>query len=90
VAIVFVCADGQGYLDYPHAPSAADLDFTRQVPLCTSGQGQWLDVATLAVQSSDGAATVAAVTPEQALVQVAIVGVGAVMSLKGFAVGLMR
>lgn len=90
MAIVFVCADGQGYLDYPHAPGASDLDFTRQVPLCGSGQGHFMDVASLGVQSPDGSATAAAVTPEQALVQVAIVGVGAVMSLKGFAVGLMR
>lgn len=87
--LVFICNDGAAFTDYPHAPGATDIDITRQYSLCASGQGQWMDVAALGVSPSEPP-PVGSVTPEQALVQVAVVGTGLLAAMKGLAVGMMR
>lgn len=87
--LVFICNQGAGYLDYPHAPGATEVDFTLQQPLCGSGQGQWMEVSALGVQPPEQAQQ-QGVSPEQALVQVAIIGTGMLSAFKGLAVGMMR
>lgn len=83
---VFICNDQADYFYYPLNPNGTE-NTTVQHGVCLAGAGQWVEYAAAPVQPEP---PLAGVTPEQAAVQIAIIGVGALSAFKGFAIGLMR
>lgn len=85
---VWTCAEGADAFGFTgNLLHAGGEEPTFIYPQCAPGNGEWIEVEALGIGSP---ATPAAVTPEQALVQVAMVGSVAFVGLKGLAIGLMR